>query len=207
MGKKEKQIEVETEEKPYNKFQWFLFAIVIPIVFALLLGLIVASVAGINVFQSLKDVGGKVPVISGMMDRDQDAAIDRYKEKVVTLQAEIKNNEVKISKLESMLDTKDKQINKSDLEKERLEQQITELKAVQNDNKKAYKDIIRTYESMAPKKSAPIIASLKEDEAVKLLSNLKPDTLAAILEKMDPAVAARLTQKLTVQNEKTDSGN
>ncbi|MFS0782300.1 MotE family protein [Bacillus sp. 1P06AnD] len=205
MGKKEKQIEMQKEEKPYNKFQWFLFAIVIPVVFALVLGLIVMSVAGINVFQWTKDIGSKLPVVSSLTSNKDDGSITRYKEKIVNLQGEIKNNEVQIGKLESMLDTKDKEINKSDIEKQRLQQEITELKAVQEDNKKAYKDIVRTYESMAPKKAAPIIASLKDDEAVKLLSNLKPDTLGAILEKMDPAVAARLTQKLTVAENKEAS--
>ena len=71
------------------------------------------------------------------------------------------------------------------------------MKLQQDENRRAFKDIIRTYESMSPKKAAQIITVLEEEEAIKVLSNIKADTLSAILEKMEPASAAKLMQKLS----------
>ena len=44
-----------------------------------------------------------------------------------------------------------------------------------------------------PKKAAPIITQMNDNEALKILSSLKPATLAAILEKMNATDAAKYT--------------
>lgn len=206
MGKNKQEIENEKEEKPYSKFQWFLIA-VIPIVFTIFMVLIVMSFAGINVFQWAKNVGNQIPVVSDFIgdEKEETASETEYEKKIVDLEGEIKDSEAQIQKLESIIDSRDKEIQNVDIEKQRLEEEIRELKAVQNDNKRAFKDIINTYETMTPKKAAPIITALEDDEAVRILSSLKSDTLAAILEKMDPKVAASLTQKLTVESEKNNN--
>ncbi len=59
----EKLIE-EQEEKKYSKIQWFFIIIVIPALFALAVAMVVASVAGINVFEKAKEYSEKIPFIS-----------------------------------------------------------------------------------------------------------------------------------------------
>lgn len=204
MGKKIKEIDSQIEEKPYNKFQWFLFAIVIPVFFTILIALIISTVAGVNVFKWSKDLGSKIPGISSMFEEEDQTSNEEFQKKIVDLEGEVKDREAQVSHLESIIDSRDKEIQKVDIEKQRLEEEIKELQAVQNDDKRAFKDIIRTYEKMSPKKVAPILSSLKDEEAVKILANVKADTVAAILEKMEPADAARLTQKLTVESEKSN---
>ena len=76
------------------------------------------------------------------------------------------------------------------------QQEIEDLKLAQENNRHAFKDIIRTYESMSPKRAAQILTAIEEEEAIKVLSKIKADELSAILEKMDPADAARIMQKL-----------
>ena len=202
MARKEKRAApLGTEEKPYSKFQWFLFAI-IPVVFTVLMALVIMSVLDVNVFQWAKDKGKDIPLISGLIDNNEMTETEvAYEKRIVDLEAEIKDSEAQIGKLENIIETKDQEIQKSDIEKERLKEEVRELRAVQTENKKAFTEIIRTYESMAPKKAAPILAAMEDEESIKILSSLKSDNLAAILERMEPDQAARITNKLTVEKE------
>ena len=202
MARKEKRAApFGTEEKPYSKFQWFLFAI-IPVVFTVLMALVIMSVLDVNVFQWAKDKGKDLPLISGLIDNNEMTETEvAYEKRIVDLEAEIKDSEAQIGKLENIIETKDQEIQKSDIEKERLKEEVRELRAVQTENKKAFTEIIRTYESMSPKKAAPILAAMDDEESIKILSSLKSDNLAAILERMEPARAATITNKLTVEKE------
>ncbi|WP_285864338.1 magnesium transporter MgtE N-terminal domain-containing protein [Lederbergia lenta] len=49
---------------------------------------------------------------------------------------------------------------------------------------------------MTPKKAAPIILEMKEEEAIKILSNLNTASLAKVLEKMPPEKAATYSDLL-----------
>jgi flagellar motility protein MotE (MotC chaperone) len=95
---------------------------------------------------------------------------------------------------------------KFQLEKDRLLQEIDDLQAIQAENKRAFKDIVRTYETLSAKKAAPIITKMTNDEALKILTNIKAETLAGILENMQPEDAAKYTQLLTnVSKENIDN--
>ncbi|PLS16678.1 hypothetical protein CVD28_16510 [Bacillus sp. M6-12] len=194
---------LETEEKSYNKLQWFLFIVVIPLFFTITITLIVLTVAGVNVFEAGKEYGQKIPFVSSLFKEDEDPvnSTQESEKKIIDLKAEMEDRQAQIEKLEGMIESNDKELERAELEKQRLEEAIAELTAARDENKRAFKDIIKTYETMSPKKSAPIISELKDEEALKILSTVSADTLASILEQMEPADAARLTQKLTVQSE------
>lgn len=197
---------IEQPEKKQNRFQWFLFVILIPSLFAIALALIVLTIAGVNVFDKAKDLSEKIPFISSMADEKQPSkSLKSLEKKSISLEAEIKDKEAKIDQLESQLDSKDLEIERSNLEKQQLQAEIDELQAAKNENKRAMKDIVQTYESMSPSKSAPIIAAMKQEEAAKILSNVQADTLAAIMEKMDPKDAARFTEILTNKSQTSAS--
>ena len=203
MGKKINE-EYVNEEKPYNKFQWVLIA-VIPLFFVILVTLILMTVAGVNVFQYGKEIGSKIPGISTMVQEEEEEkkSVVQDGQKIVDLEAELADANAQMAKLEESIVSKDEEIQSLNIQKQRLEREIEELKLQQEDSQRAFKDIIRTYETMSPKKAAPIIIALKEEEAIKILSKMKADTLSAILEKMEPADAARFTQKLS-ENSKDD---
>lgn len=200
MGKKVNETENLVEEKPYNKFQWVLIAI-IPLFFVILLTLIVMSVAGVNVFQYGKEIGNKIPGISSMLqdeeEKEEDRSTVQYQQKIVDLEAEIADVNAQMAELENTLISKDEEIQSFNIERQRLQLEIEELELAQEDNRRAFKDIIRTYESMSPKKAAQIITALEEEEAIKVLANIKADALSKIMEKMNPADAARLMQQLS----------
>jgi flagellar motility protein MotE (MotC chaperone) len=199
----EKSIE-EQEEKKYSKIQWFFIIIVIPALFALAVAMVVASVAGINVFEKAKEYSGKIPFISSeekVTDQEKFLEMDQ---KLTELKAEVKDREAAISDLETNLEGKDQEIENYKLEKEQLEMRIDDLILAQEDGKRQFKEIVSTYEAMSAKKAAPIITQMNDDKALKILSSLKPATLAAILEKMNATDAAKYTAQLTSKSE-TDS--
>ena len=60
----ENEMDKNKNEEKYNKLQWFLMVVVIPALFAFAVAIVVASVAGINVFEKAKEFSGKIPFIS-----------------------------------------------------------------------------------------------------------------------------------------------
>ncbi|MGE7185202.1 MotE family protein [Peribacillus sp. NPDC006672] len=193
----------ELEKSQISKFQWFL-VIFISLIFAVTVALIVFTVAGVNVVEKAKGMSGKIPFIeSGHKDEENGNSAkenEKVSMKLEKLEAEIENKEKEIGKLEGIIDTRDKAIKKAGAEKQQLQTEMNQLKGSQNGSKQAFKNIIRTYETMAPKKSAPIITEMNDEDAVEILSSMKAATLAKVLEQMTTADAARLTKKLTEQS-------
>ncbi|MFB6801275.1 MotE family protein [Peribacillus butanolivorans] len=193
----------ELKENNISKFQWFL-VIFIPLIFAVTVAMVVFSVAGVNVVEKAKEMSAKIP-FAELIQKDEvkeNSAKDTEKvsRKLAKLETEIENKEKEIEKLERVIDTRDKAVEKAEAEKQQLHSEVKQLRESQDGSKKAFKDIIRTYETMAPKKSAPIITEMSDEDAVMILASMKADTLAKVLEQMTTADAARLTKRLTEQS-------
>ncbi|MFI8492060.1 MotE family protein [Peribacillus butanolivorans] len=193
----------ELKENKISKFQWFL-VIFIPLIFAVTVAMVVFSVAGVNVVEKAKEMSAKIP-FDELIQKDEvkeNSAKDTEKvsRKLAKLETEIENKEKEIEKLEGIIDTRDKAVEKAEAEKQQLQSEVKQLRESQDGSKKAFKDIIRTYETMAPKKSAPIITEMSDEDAVKILASMKADTLAKVLEQMTTADAARLTKRLSEQS-------
>lgn len=187
----EKQKEVKRKTNPFQKF---IFLVLIPLLFAIFIGLLIASVAGVNVFQKAKDISGKLPFVTEKTEKEN---IADFENKLISLDAEIKNKNVEIEQLQAKLENNETEKERFLLEKKQLEQTIDELKIIKDENKRAFKEIVSTYEAMAPKSAAPIILEMNDSEAVKVLSNLSTDQLAKIMEKMPPKNAAKYMELLS----------
>lgn len=197
----------EQETPKTSRFQWFIFAFLIPILFGITVALLVFTLSGNNIFETAREYSQKVPFLASVFDDKKSHSQEVMEEELIGLQAEIKDREARISQLESQLDSKDLELERAGLEKQRLEEEINELTAIKKENKRAFKDIVKTYENISAKKAAPILTEMKDEEAVKILSNVNSDTLAAIMEKMNPEDAARYTALLTAAKEKSGSNN
>ncbi|MEK4148380.1 MULTISPECIES: MotE family protein [Robertmurraya] len=191
------KIAEEVEEKKANKFQWFLYTGVIPVLFLIVVLLIVFSVAGINVFEKAQEYSQKIPFLSQMMEEEPSKTMEDLEADTIELEGIIKDKEAQIEKLQQELEGKDTEIERNKLEIEQLQLQIDDLLAIQEENKRAFQDIVKTYETMSAKKAAPIISQMQEQEAMQILSNIKSDNLAAILENLSPEEAAKYTELLT----------
>ncbi|WP_082190982.1 MotE family protein [Peribacillus loiseleuriae] len=186
----------ETKHVESNKFQVILFTVLIFLLLTLLVLVIYLSFTGTNI----KAISEKVPFVSQLFDRGdenkQEHSTVKFQEKINNLEAEMSDRQEKIKKLESLIDSRDKTIERTELKKQQLEMEIEELRAEQEITKRAFQDIIKTYETISPKKAAPIFSKMGDEEALKILSSIKTDKLAAILEQMTPDDAARFTKLL-----------
>lgn len=198
----DKKVNEINEEKKSNKFQWFFYTGLIPIMFAVVVALIIFSFAGINVFEKTKEYSQKVPFLSDFVSKEDVKTEEDLETNIIELEGEIKDKEAKIEQLQTELDGKDKEVERANLEVEQLQLQIDELIAIQEENKRAFKDIIKTYETMSAKKAAPIITQMNDEEAIKILTNINADTLAAIMENLGPVEAAKFTEMLTNEKNK-----
>lgn len=202
MVKKTKEIKTVSlgkKEKSTGMFQILLLWVFIPLLFTTAVLLILAKFADINVFDKAKEWTGNLPFISEKNEEDAGAGNLVLEERVVSLQAEIKEKETELFMLQSDLDKSSDEKEALLKEQQRLVDEIARLTREQDSSKKDFKGIITTYEQMSAKSVAPVIIKMSDTEAIRILASLKPDTLAAVLEKMLPEDAAKYTTLMTVE--------
>lgn len=190
---------METNEKEYSKFQWFLFVVLIPSFFTLIVVFVLLSVAGFNPLGAMKDFAIKVPVISSFFnDAEREAQNPKEEEVSISdLEDEIQAKDTKITQLESELETKSGEIQSLENEIDSLTDELLRLQEERLAKSKSLKELTKMYELMSPKNAAKIIPNLKEDEAREILSSIDTEKLADIFEKMSPEDAAKFTQLIT----------
>lgn len=194
----EMEKQLEENEKQKKSFQWFVFVVLIPLLFAIAVALVISTFAGFNVFNAAGDLAKKLPFVGSSSQKNTTATVNKQAENdVISLQAQVKDDEAKISQLQSKLDSKDQEIQRAQLDNSRLQQEMDSITASQKNSKRALSDLVTTYETMSPKKSAPIISKMTDTEALKILTSVKPEILASMMENMDPTQAARFTELMT----------
>ena len=188
------------QAKKARPFQKFLLIVFIPLLFLITVGLIVATAAGVNVFDKAKVFSQKIPIAGSLFQKENAQSVKIIEKNVNELQAQLKDRDAEISQLQEKLDNNDKELQKAQLDNSSLQKDNTDLIASQKEAKRALKDIVSTYETISPKKAAPIIAKMTDTEALKILTGVKPEILAGIMENMDPTQAARFTELMTNNN-------
>ncbi|MEH7234771.1 MotE family protein [Bacillus sp. JJ1562] len=190
---------MEPNEKEYSKIQWFLFVVLIPSFFTLIVIFVLLSVAGFNPLGAVKDFSSKVPVISTLFNEESnDSQIQKEDEiSVSDLEAEIQVKESKITQLESELETKNGEIQSLEFEIDNLSDEIVKLQEERLAKSKSLNDLTKMYEQMSPKNAAKIIPNLEDNAAREILSSINTEKLAAIFEKMSPEDAAKFTELIT----------
>lgn len=183
--------------KGANVFQTILVWTLIPLLFTTMVLLIIAFVADINVVDEMKKMSSSLPFTSEKKSPEDEIVAEDIQERVVSLQAEIKEKEAQVYKLqeemEQFKDEKTALLN----EQENLLRQIETLQRAKEDNKRDLKEIISTFENMSAKSAAPVITNMNDAEAIQILTALKPEVLAPILEKMSAEDAAKYTSLMT----------
>lgn len=190
----------EKIEKSPGLFQKLLLWVLIPLLFASALLLIIAKFADVNVFDKAQELVSDIPFIGEPKENDldeqgsDDAVLE---ERVVGLQAEIKEKEAEVFQLQQKLETADDEKEDLLIEQERLVNEIAVLERGDDGKEQKSTEIVSTFEKMSAKAAAPVLVNMSDAEAIQVLSNLKTDKLAAILEKMTPEDAAKYTMMMT----------
>ncbi|WP_064093709.1 MotE family protein [Rossellomorea aquimaris] len=196
-----KGLEQGKEGKSYNRFQSVLFIVFIPLLFAITIGLVVMTVAGINVFEKAQSISSDIPLLSKVIPSDTKENVDQLEDRLISLQASIEDKEAKILQLQSEIDRKETDNEQLQATIEQQKNELEELRQIGEENKRAFKEVVSTFESMSAKSAAPVLMNMEDEDAIKILSSIKPDTLGDILEKMPPADAAMYTELLSTDEE------
>ncbi|MBO0585782.1 hypothetical protein [Sporosarcina sp. E16_8] len=200
--KKTKQTEqlsnVEQEEKS-GTFQKLLLWVLIPLLFTTALVLIIAKFADVNVFDKAKELTGSLPFVTEKKEEDPIVGDLVLEERVVTMQAEIQEKEAQLFKVQQDFDKSAIANEKLLIEQEKLLDEIAVLMRDKDNSKQDFNEIVKTFEQMSAKSSAPVITKMSDAEAIRILTSLKSATLASILEKMTPEDAAKYMTMMTKQ--------
>src|SRR5690625_3007689 len=96
--------DILNKQKRTNPILWFLFAIVIPIIIALVLTFIILTATGVDVTGWAKNTGSKIPVLSSFItteeEKDFQNKMNKAEQKIADQQAKIESLTNEISKLE-----------------------------------------------------------------------------------------------------------
>ncbi len=192
---KTKKVNTAThEDNSPGIFQKLIFWFIIPLLFVVAILLVVATFTNFNVFE-------KAAELTNLKDTTEEATAgndtEQYNEKIVGLEAEVKEKEAEIEKLQGDLEKAKAENQEGLIVQEQLQYEIDKLQRDQTEAKKEYEDILKSFEQMSAKSAAPILVEMSDDEAVKILANMTPDVLSEILAKMSPADAARYTELLS----------
>lgn len=193
MAKVKKTAPTTSAEKSPGLFQKLFFWFIIPLLFIMAILLAVATFTNFNVFEKAAELAN----LKGEEETSTEEASNSYGEKVVVLEAEVKEKEAQIEKLQTELDAQKAENEESLANQEQLQYEIEKLKNEQTKAQKEFDDILKSFEQMSAKSAAPILVEMSEEEALKILASMSPDVLSGILEKMEPKDAAHYTELLS----------
>ncbi|AKM18526.1 Uncharacterized conserved protein [[Flavobacterium] thermophilum] len=182
------------QEETASRWQWMLFVVVVPSLFAAFFLLLIAKAAGIDAVKAKQWVDS-VPFVAEWFD---------WKKKEKTLANTIETQQQTIKRQNQTIAKQKKQIEQLKSELAAKDEEIARLSTQQQLPTQQEKgggqasavDVISMYGAMSDKQAAAILAKLPEDEALEVLSRLDSDKAAAILEQMPAEQAANLLSSL-----------
>lgn len=196
-------------EKTHGKLEWFLYMIMLPVMFTVILTAILLQFLGYNIKGELFKWGNSIPyvekVIPGSNPKPLAEAsappkvtdeIEASRKQNHELTQKLKQEQEQLRKVEAEMETKDVQIVQLQSEIGQLKRQIEEAKKAQEEKSNPDRDVAQLYTSMSPSKAAPILEAMPMNEVVKIVKVLKQDERSAILAKLNPTIAAKITSEL-----------
>ncbi|MDC3423576.1 hypothetical protein NC797_03515 [Aquibacillus sp. 3ASR75-11] len=184
-------------------FQW-LFIVVIPFIFALVLATIIAALAGINVGNKAKQLVNNVPFVSKLVVTEEEMAKEEQKKKASSLENELNKKNETITELELAIQQKDGKIADLNKELEKLIKEKEELQLTEQQANDRLQSFSASFKEMDPEAAAPILLNLEIKTATKLLETLPTEQRGNVLAAMEPAEAAKLASVLLNGEEMND---
>ncbi|WGV57944.1 hypothetical protein QIH01_20965 [Brevibacillus brevis] len=186
------------EEREYGRWEWLFYMIVIPALFASLLGGVLLSLLGVNVLGTVLHWANSIPYVEKLVPDDY-AATPGSEEKpdmdkqVATLQQDQAKNQQQITALKEESAKKDATIAALEKQIDDVNKAMEDKRATEEERQKQFADLAKVYTTMSPKNAAAIIENLKLQESVAVMTKMKPAQQADILAKMEPKKAADIS--------------
>lgn len=202
-------MEANEMEKPYSKWEWVLYIVVLPSIFTLLLTGIILTFMKVDVIGAIKEIGNKIPIIEKLIPDIEVTNEEEFQlyentfvpnkgskatsqsEELLLYQDELNEKKAYIQSLEADLVSAKAQI--ADLEQQILQLRDEMLVSADTELQAKISEIAQVYSGMTASKAAPILSKLDKLEAVNILAAMDNRTRSQILAKMDPQLAAEIT--------------
>ncbi|WP_052675907.1 MotE family protein [Paenibacillus sp. IHBB 10380] len=216
------QNDFEVENETSGGFERFLL-FMIPIVFTIVLLGVLLALFNTNIRNTFLELANKVPIVEKWVP---DPSLDPEKSKLDKTKDQLKSTEATNEELKNKLSEQEAALVKATEGKVEQENKVQELQTQIDTMKQeiadkatvaaaggeteisSYQqqinDLAKMYADMNPRKSAPIIQNLTQEEIVLLFEAMKTPNRVAILEKMDPKVAAEVTTLMKEAKSSTD---
>ncbi|WP_170007412.1 magnesium transporter MgtE N-terminal domain-containing protein [Bacillus fonticola] len=195
--KKKQVMKEEVEVKKKSRGKTFLFLFLFPFLVASAIALVVLTFAGVNVFDTLKSYGSSLPVVGSFLANEE--ASFTSDDGLQELKARVRDREVLAQQLEGEVADLQEEVTILTEQRDAAQAQAIELRQMQEENKRAFQDVLDTFEEMDGGTAAPILLQMNEEQALAILSNVTIETLADLLESMSAEDAARFTEQITTQ--------
>lgn len=188
-------------EKSYGGLERFIFIILLPILFTVLLTGVLLTLFDYDVKNIAVSIGKKIPIVERFVP-DEEAertAVNPASERI-RLEEEIRlltaESERKIAELENELQIREERIARLE---ESLEKMIVAEEAVavgSEQYRSQLKELSDMYAAMTPRRAADILQNLEMPELVLLLYEMRAEDRGRILERMNPETAATASIQL-----------
>ncbi|MED4582057.1 hypothetical protein P9578_04595 [Brevibacillus choshinensis] len=186
------------EEREYGRWEWFFYMIVIPALFASLLGGVLLSLLGVNVLGNVLHWAKSVPYVEKLVPDEYAAAPgsdpkEELNKQVTSLQTDHVKSQQALSSLKEETAKKDSTIQALEKQVQDLQKMMEDKRATEEERQQQFTDLAKVYTTMSAKNAAAIIENLSLDESVTVMTKMKPNQRADILAKMDPKKAADIS--------------
>lgn len=194
------------EKKP-NPIVWFFFAVLTPFIVAIIITVVVLSIAGIDVGAWAKETGSNIPIVSKFIKTDEEMALEDIRKQYSKA---IEDKERKISELQEIVDEQTSTIETLTQDSRKLEQHIQSSENLNVDEEEdldhgqTIKEMASSYRKMNAKQAAKIIEKMERNIALDLLHELSNDVRGKIIEKMSEEKAIEITEQYINQSRKID---
>ncbi|MED1784805.1 hypothetical protein P4V43_23505 [Brevibacillus fortis] len=186
------------EEREYGRWEWFFYMIVIPALFASLLGGVLLSLLGVNVLGTVLHWANSIPYVEKLVPDEYAATPDSEEQpdmdkQVANLQQDQTKNQQQIATLTEESAKKDATIAALEKQLDDVNKAMEDKRTSEEERQKQFTDLAKVYTTMSPKNAAAIIENLKLQESVAVMTKMKPAQQADILAKMEPKKAADIS--------------
>ncbi|MCM3569587.1 MotE family protein [Neobacillus mesonae] len=189
------------EEKEHGKLRSFIYFVFFPLLGMCLFGMFIFNWLGFPVWQSAKDFGNKLPVISAVLpdpapvEAKDNNGSDYWKQQYSKSNAALKDANNKLDALNKEIDSNKQELD--DLKKNNEELQSQLQANTDQKNQVQAKKIAAIYDNMTPSKAAAIMDAMTLEDAAITISMLDEDQQSSIMGSMkDTNRAAKITSLL-----------
>jgi flagellar motility protein MotE (MotC chaperone) len=189
-------------EKTRGKLASFFYIGVIPFIICIVVLGTAVNFMGVPVWQTMKDWGNSLPIISKIIPEGETKALAKtsenaeyWQQQYLSTDKKLKEKDLEIESLKKQIDSNQEGLN--ELKKSNQELQLKMETKQNEETKKQMEQVAAIYADISPSKAALMLQNMSLDEAVYTLMQLEQELQSSIIGSMkDAKKAAQMTTVL-----------